>query len=52
MPEGFMTLVIICAVFILVLRLIKASVKLIAGAVVLAVVVWLVINYLPTLGVL
>lgn len=51
MPDGFVSLVIVCAIAIVVLKLIKASAKIILSAVALAAVVWFVINVLPTLGV-
>lgn len=41
MPDGFLTLVIFIAIGIVVLKLIKASVKVILLAVAIAVVVWL-----------
>lgn len=52
MPTDFLTLVAVCAGIILLLKLLKASAKLIIGACVLAGIVWFAVNILPTLGVL
>ncbi len=45
-----LTLVIVCAVIIVVLKLIKASVKLIVGACVLAAIVWAISALAPELA--
>lgn len=50
MPESFITLVIVCAIFLVILKLIKATAKVMVGAVVLATIVWFFIYVLPTLN--
>lgn len=47
LPADYLQIVVIVAVMILIFKFVKASAKLIITAAVIAVVVWLCINYLP-----
>lgn len=50
MPDGFLTLVILCAVALIVLRIIRASAKLMITAVALAAILWFLIYVLPDMA--
>lgn len=44
-PESFVTLVIVIAIILVVLKVIKATAKLMITAVIIAVIVWFVLQY-------
>lgn len=50
MPTDFMTLVIIVAVVLIILKLLKATAKLMITAAIIAAVVWALITYVPELS--
>ena len=44
-PESFITLVIVVAIILVVLKLIKATAKLMITAVIISVIIWFVLQY-------
>ena len=52
MPTDFGTIVIIVAIVLIVLKLLKATAKLMVTAAVIAAIVWVLVTYVPELSML